>query len=139
MRGRLISVSVANPAPGADLRQAVPAGKRWRLISGEFQFTTSATAANRVVELLARDAGTNRVFRIGSNLAQAASLVWFYTFGSGLSAIGETATAGGGQVSLPCPVGLELGAGMDIGTNTVARQAADQFQACTLLVEEWDA
>lgn len=77
--GILKVVSGADPAAGAEVSDAVPAGKTWRLHGVLLQLVTSATAATRRTHLVLDD-GTTVFYRRGSNATQAASLTQNYAF-----------------------------------------------------------
>ena len=132
MMGFLKTVTVSNPAAGADISTAVPAGKVWRLVSIQGKLVTSATVANRTVRWSIDD-GANVFYAVDANFTQAASLTETYSAGFGIVSANSNTFA----IS-PFPGVLLLPAGFRINTVTTAIQATDQWSAITLLVEEFD-
>lgn len=130
--GFIRSVQVAAPGPGADILTVVPAGKRWRPISVKAGLTTSAAVASRVPQFFLDD-GANQFYFVQSLDSQAASLSATYVF----STAAVQTTVAIGTVQNPLPQNCVLPAGYRLGTATVAIQAADQWTAAQLLVEEW--
>jgi hypothetical protein len=134
--GWVHTVTVGNPAAGADWSAVVPTNTRWRVISFFAQFQTSATVATRAVSL-AVTGGGQFVF-VGSAIAtQLASLINDYSgaqltpYTPGLATI----------LTLPIPPNLYLSQ-LSGGTNSVASQtnnlqAGDQWSNINVLVEEW--
>jgi len=130
--GAIRSITGTNPAAGVEIIETVPAGARWRLHSIAATLTTSATAANRVVNW-AFDDGALTYYQATAAALQAASLVRQYV----------AAAAGGGgstldvTIAAPLPLGRVLAAGHRILTLTTNLQAGDNWGAPQLLVEEW--
>lgn len=141
MRGKLYSVTNGNPGAGVDWTFNVPAGKRWRLHGGLITLTTSAAVANRLVRFRFYD-GASHYFRASGNFQQAASIVCDYVLAAGLPP-GVVTPVGSNpmQVNIPVPVGMEIAATPGVSrivSVTDNIQAADQWTAQTLWVEEWD-
>lgn len=120
------------PAAGAEVSEAVPAGKTWRLLALHVNLTTSAAVANR-----------NPGFEIQDGLG---NVVFSYNTGFNIAASGSCDLMGGLAINygvdsfathyaIPIPAFL-LPAGALIKTKTGAIQAADQYTAPILNVEE---
>lgn len=126
------SAIAAVPAAGANATITVPANARWRVGSAYGQLTTSAAVANRFGGVLVTSAGV-LVFAGMSPDAQAASLVRIYS-GSGFSA---ESLAGSGFGAWSLPVNTFLLGGDVVRTVTANLDAADQWNAFEISVEEW--
>jgi hypothetical protein len=131
-RGRLRSITGADPAVGAEVSETVPAGVRWLLHSFRFTFQTSAVVATRTVGLTIDD-GATVFLRIGDTNGQAASFNHGYTFADFGSANLFSST----QHFAPLPNGMPLAAGFRIRTSTVLLDGGDDFGAPQYLVEEF--
>jgi hypothetical protein len=131
--GTLKVVAGGDPAAGAEVSDAVPAGKVWRLISVLLTLVTDANAANRRPHITIDD-GTTVFYRRGSNATQAASLTQNYVFASEA----QEAAVRDLWVADPMPQ-LELLGGSRIKTVTVNKQAGDNYAAPQYYVEEFDA
>lgn len=132
--GGVLKVVVgADPAANAEVSDAVPANKVWRLIAVLLTLVTDANAANRRTHLTLDD-GATVFYRRGSNAIQAASLTQNYSFASeaGEAAVRDLFAAD------PMPV-IDLPAGARIRTVTVNRQVGDNYGAPIYYVEEFDA
>lgn len=127
----LKSVQQANPAAGADFSIAVPAGKAWRIKLLHAQLNTSATVATRTVLVQIKDPGGNVVLLLAAPGGQAASLTGHYNIVAG----GQQGQVGQVQ-AITMPSNLRLGPGWTISTSTSSIQAADQWSAINMAVEE---
>lgn len=131
--GNALTITVANPAAGADWTQAVPVGARWRLVSWAATLTTSATVANRLVRAQITDAG-NIPYSWGAPTqavpASTAAIV---------SALQSTTPPVATETSVACvvPSNPYLFAGDKIGTNTLNIQAGDQWSNIRIKIEQW--
>ena len=132
-QGALFSFSVAQPAAGADWVQTVPTGARWILHGIYATLATAIAVANRQ-PLLLFDDGTNKLVAANTALVQAASLTEDWAWSPTVSTTGLF-QSNVNEVQLPFPV--PLSAGWRVRTLTGAIQAADQWSAIRLLVEEW--
>lgn len=130
--GYLRSVNNAQPGAGADWTITVPVGARWRPIALLASLATSATVATRQAQILLDD-GANVFAQMSGNDGQAASLTFAYTLASsnGVGAMAPT------DALIPLPDWTVLLAGYRIRSSTLSIQAADQWTAQQLLVEEW--
>jgi hypothetical protein len=131
--GILKTVAGANPAAGAEISDAVPANKVWRLTAVLLTLVTDANVAARRVHLVIDD-GATVFYRRGSNATQAASLTQNYLF---CSEAGE-APVRDLYAADPLPV-IDLPAGARIKTVTVNKQAGDDYAPPIYYVEEFDA
>lgn len=133
-RGATRSISVINPAPGADFSQTVPVGADWIVRAVTFQLVSSATVAARQASLAILDAGGNTVLRSAAVGTQAASLTQLYSFFNGATAdIGVPVVNGG------LPNEFHILGNWKIISNTANIQAADQLSAIFVCVEEFVA
>ncbi|MGA2329177.1 MAG: hypothetical protein ABSH05_23195 [Bryobacteraceae bacterium] len=131
--GNIRLIQGTNPAPQHNISETVPTGARWRLISVFCRLSTSATAGNRYVGLWVVDpAGT--FVSIPAVAGQPPSLVWSYTWGSGLAAAFDS---NWGHATAPLPDYLFLTSGQSFSAFCYPFQAADDFTAPLYLVEEW--
>ena len=125
------TISIANPAAGADWSISVPAGMQWRLRSVRAQLVSSATVANRAVNLSLKDDAGNVIALLPAPAVQAASLTNSYTFAQGASALSV-----GTSQSAAAPKDMVLGDSYTIASSTGAIQAGDQWSLIWLQVEE---
>lgn len=123
----------ADPAAGAEVSDAVPAGKFWKLIAVFLTLVTDANVANRRVHVTIDD-GTTVFYRRGSNATQAASLTQSYAW----AGEAQEAAVRDTFVADPLPT-IQLPAGARIKTVTVNKQAGDNYGAPQYYVEEFDA
>jgi hypothetical protein len=78
----------------------VPKGQTWRLVNVFADYTSTATAGNRSLELRIKNAAGQVTHRFVAHVVQAASLNYYYNFGYGLTS--STAAANGNvDVGLP--------------------------------------
>lgn len=124
------TVTVANPAAGAEWSTTVTAAKIWEIIAITFKYATSAVAGNRYTRLVFTD-GTNEIGRVPAALLQAENNTFIYTFGHGASAISVTGAVT--MVGMPLFV---LNASSVISTVTDSKGVADQFSAIAIYVKE---
>jgi hypothetical protein len=130
--GRLRVIVGTQPAAGQEISETVPTGAIWRVHSITFTLTTSATVADRWVNIIGRS-GTNVAMRsIAAASTPASTSNQYSAFAGGVRA------SAAGVVSMVLPsLGLLLYSGWAIGTGTTGLQAGDQFSAPVLEVEEW--
>ncbi len=130
--GWIHSLQVANPGAGADWTFTVPALARMRLDSFNAVFTAAVAVANRQVQLTVDD---------GSNT------MWTDDLSANITA-GQTINVAVTQTNVPTgvvtttlhmviPPGLILAPGWRLRAVTGAIQAADQWSAIWLNLEEW--
>ena len=125
-------VTPAAPSAGADWSLTVPGGVRWRVRSIVAKLTTAVAVANRVPALLLSD-GTSVFMASAATYNQAASKTLNYAWYP--DAQSPPAATAGAWLGLPFPdVWLETG--YVIASSTANMQAADQWSAIALAVEE---
>lgn len=122
-----VSATVANPAAGAEWTYTVGAGLSYQLETVRFQLVTSATVATRSARIRITD-GTNELFKSDVNATQAASLTQQYYGGAGLAPFTASPTVFMVQI----PVGMVLGGGWTVGSNSLNLQVADQYSGIFL-------
>lgn len=116
-------------AAGSPLPITPPGDRAYRLISGYFEFTTSATAGNRHVVVAFQDGAGNYLGRYRANAAQATSTTVDYT-------TGIIAPPGGTTTAIPIP-DLIVTPGFTISLDADGIDAADQVVFANLLFEEF--
>ena len=130
--GLIRSVAGADPAAGAEVLVTVPTRARWRPHSIRFVLVTDNTAVNREADLVIDDGATTLLI-IEPPALQGASATRGYNYGADFpSQVALTQ-----EFLIPLPVGLILLAGYRIRTVTTNIQAADNYGAPQVLVEEW--
>jgi hypothetical protein len=130
--GWLHSIQVANPAAGADWTFTEPANSRVRLQSLRALLTTSATAANRNIQLQITD-GVNTVWIASAPASVLASTTQQFTAVGTNSPTGVVTTI----FAVVVPPALLLPGAWTIATVTANIQAGDQWSSIWLGVEEW--
>jgi hypothetical protein len=134
--GWLHTVTVGNPAAGADWTFTVPNAVRWRINSIAAVLTTSATVASRLPQLTVQDVGALTTYKAAANSLITASLVTLVA--AAPASIGSSVAVPPAQaVLIPTPSDFIVEAGWIIQTNTVALQAGDQWSSININVEEW--
>lgn len=132
LRGVRRTVSVTQPAAGANWSILVPGGRLWRLIGGNASFLASGAVANRNLGLNIRTSGIPMNITFNStNVTNGQSVGASYT--PSLTPI----VSGIINVSLPVPfVPMWLEAGDELRSITGAIDVADQYSAIVLWIEE---
>jgi hypothetical protein len=134
--GLLYGVSQSNPAAGADFIVSVPVNAHWKVRSLAATLTTSATVANRQPSINVSDlTGVKfRGFPLQNIAASTVALISAYPATPYTSVVATDFT-------LPLPPDLYMtgapATSDNINSVTVGIQAADQWSAIRLLVEEW--
>lgn len=131
--GLMLSLAGTSPAAGADFTGANGSLVRWRLQSLSAILTTSVAVANRNIEFALTDAGGLTVFRAGATASVPASTTAHVTCtpgGTQVSVVGSTL-----MIPLPALVMMPLNYGFK--TITTNLQAADQWSAIQMVVEQW--
>lgn len=126
------SLQVANPAAGADWILNVPVQTRLTVRSFTAILTTSAAVANRNVELIVDD-GANVYWRTSAPASVAATTVQQISGNTTNNPTGVITT----DFSLLLVPNLTLTGGQRLRVLTTNLQAADQWSAIFLGVEEW--
>lgn len=124
------TITVANPAAGAEWSITVTATKIWEVLSISCQLITDATVATRRIVISFND-GTNEIFKVGSQGTQTASLTNFHSFAENIN----SSATHGAAVSTTMPK-IVLPAGYKIETKSLSLQAGDQYALITLYVKE---
>lgn len=132
--GAVRSIQVANPAPGVEWQQVVPAGVLWVVLSACWSLIASAVAANRRSRLSWVDGG-NIIVLASPNVAQVASTTVVYTAPASVSGAADPNNSL--SLLLAAPGEVVLRAGGRLQSSTPSLQGADQYQAINLLVEEY--
>lgn len=116
-------VATTDPAANTELTYTIPANQLLELYTINFSLVSDANAATRRVTVTIDD-GTTVFCKVASQVTQAASLTYNYTFGVG--AVDRSSVAGTDVLqSLPGP--LVLRPGYRIKTVTTAIQATDNY------------
>lgn len=99
------SLSIGNPAAGANFQQALAATVRHRIINLQFTLTTSATAQNRFacINFLTGGVAGTIVGRACSPYAQIASTTVIYNFGNATGWATNCSLMGATQTAVQCP------------------------------------
>ncbi len=130
--GVIRSIAGTDPAAGVEIIETVPTGAVWKILSFFATLATSIAVANRAVSV-AIDDGTNAFARVFANGVQAASTTNTYNF---LPRSIEPAATNLNYYGC-MPLDMTLSAGYRIRTLTALLDAADDWGAPRLLVEEW--
>jgi hypothetical protein len=131
-RGRMRSIVVTVPAAGADFTVTVPAGVQWILRALTGTLTTAIAVVNRQASVEVTDATPHVLLRSASSVLQVASLADVYSWFAGGAA--DTAAP---VLNAGLPEEFRCLAGWIIKSVTAGIQAADQWTAITLTVEEF--
>lgn len=129
--GAIRSITGTDPAAGVEISEAVPTDARWLLHSITATLVNDATVANRN-GVLTFDDGTTVFWRADPGSTVGASGTAIFT-GSGYGERPPTNTSNRYWIMPSMP----LGAGFRVATLTNNLQAADNWGAPQLLVEEW--
>jgi len=128
-----LTLTPADPAAGAEFDVFTNAGRRMNIALLSFTFVTNANAANRSVQLLVLDASSNQLLSLGVDIVQAASITRHYSFGVGLAQFSDAVDQ---IVTAPIPPLITQGS-WEFISQTVNRQAGDQFQDIFIQGTEW--
>jgi hypothetical protein len=134
LRQRLVlEVNPANPAAGAEIVQAVPAGEVWELLTIAYRLSTSAAVANRSSAIAVFNPNNLLVAQIDPPAVQAAGAAKDYSYQQEIGA----AIAGAVNTSFLPAQGMSLGPGYQIKTVTAAIDVADQYSRAVIMVRQW--
>lgn len=131
-QGNFRSILGADPAAGAEVLEAVPAGAVWRILATRFLLVTSVNGVDRLVSFMADD-GTNFFFISPPGPVQIANK----TYNHIASHLGAGSTDIFHVVSIMIPPKLVLPAGYRLGTFTSNLEPDDNYGAPRIYVEEW--
>ena len=126
------------PAVGTDWTYTVPTNAQQLVTSCRGTLTTSATAANRIVALIADDGTPVEVAPVASQ-TQTASQAVTYTWCHGCPVQFLAPLVGNLQSFSPLPSQLELMEGQRLRTVTTNIQAGDQWSAVVCKMQHWVA
>lgn len=124
-------VTVPNPAAGVDWSQEVPGGEQWRILAGQYTFTTSAAVANRLATFIVTVDGA-RVWRGWDNTTIAAGNSNTYTLVEQSAAV--VPNHGNGLGWMPFP-SVWLPPGATFGSLTGSLDVLDTLTNINLYVE----
>ncbi len=130
-RGGLNIITAPNPAAGADWTLAPPPGARWNVLGGSAQLVTAAAVAVRQVLILIAQ-GPTTVLTLTSPNTQAAGLTYTYQLLPGVPQPALVATF----PVVALPERLVIDERWRVKSSTTLIQAADQWSAIVLMVEE---
>jgi hypothetical protein len=131
--GAIRQVQAATPGAGVEWTIAVPLNTRWRLLSLAAQLITSAVAANRIPHIIMSMGGASTSFRGEPNQVVPASSTVIIS-GSAAPVITAITTI---TVNVGVPPDVRLASADGIASATLNIQAADQYSAIFVSVEEW--
>ena len=132
-RGRLVSVSGANPAAGAEISIVVPSNVIWLVRAVRFTLVAAAVAASRRVHLVFTEKDGMK-FEVLSPTDQIISETKTYSAIPGYA--GGTAT-NDNDIIIPLPQDLILNPESTITTETFALDAGDNYGTPQAYIEEW--
>jgi hypothetical protein len=131
--GAIVNTSIANPAAGVDWVYTVPLQHRARIMAIRAVLQTSATVATRSALMQCLDSAGNVLLTIEPAASQAASLLWAYNYAPGMPSLAVVAN----NMKCPFPENMILTAGQKVSPTTLSIQAADQWSAIWVTVEQW--
>jgi hypothetical protein len=131
--GMLRYVVGSTPAAGAEISEAVPAQRRWTLLSFTALLTTSVTAASRNILLRTADNSSNIFHESPCYLAQTASTTFRYFLAQRPTLTAPLSNC----IAMQMPPRLFLKNGGTIKTSTTNIQAGDQWSAPIYTFLEW--
>jgi hypothetical protein len=124
-----------NPAAGAEVTEAVPAGKDWLLVAVTLVLVQALVQTPQPI--LQVDDGTNVLFEgFGASAAQAVSTTCRYTWAPGLPLSAVVGAGANCHANAPLPEDLVLPAGGHVKTVTLGIGANSDYAAPVLYVVE---
>jgi hypothetical protein len=134
--GLVYTTGPSNPVAGADWTFLIPTNCRQRIRSIHASFVTAAAVANRNIRVIVQDVG-GTAFRAAAAVSVPASTGALVS----MSSVPVYTPIDPLTIPIPLPADLVLtgatGLAMNVTTNTVNIQAADQWSTIRFLVEEW--
>lgn len=115
-------VASTDPAANTEISYTVPAKQLIELTSVRFTLVTDANAATRRVTLTIDD-GTNVIYEVASQVTQAASLTYVYTF----AVLGPDRSSVAGTSVLQSLPPIVVQPGYRIKTSTASIQTTDNY------------
>ena len=131
-QGLINTVIGTDPAAGVEISQTVPTNARWHVRGIQFTLVTAVAVATRRVVVVIDD-GANEIFRFDSQSTQLASLTRNYKIADYKLQPADNGTF----IYIAAPFDFELLQGYRIRTITENLQAADDYGAPVLAIEEW--
>lgn len=131
--GRIYRVQNAAPGAGIEFTVVVPLGIRWKVLSVFATLTTSATVANRQVQIQYRNNATAIFAEVNANANIPATTVANIT-GAMAEPYNTLITT---SVQIPLPMDMILEGTDQIHSNTINLQAGDVWSNQFVAVEEW--
>jgi len=128
----LRSIAGTNPAANVEVTETVPTNARWRLRALRVALVTAAAVANRRVHFVVDD-GATILYDLAAADLQTAGLTRNYNAVED----GFQRTTQDSEIYVPIPAQAMLFQGWRVRTLTTLLQAADDFGAPQLDVEEW--
>jgi hypothetical protein len=128
-----VAYNMGTPGAGQELSYTIPSNSMFRPFAFSATLTTSATVANRQVQLICDEGSGSNYFKSPLGVAQAASLVWVYSFAKYPFA---TLQFNNDQLIFFDNV-MKMTATLRIRTVTLGLQAGDQWSLSRLLGEQW--
>jgi hypothetical protein len=122
----------------------VPAGTEWQILWVWVEYTSSATAGVRQLEIQLQDGSSNTIGQFQTGVTQSEGITYKYFFGIGVPDL--TVVRDGNNVTTPLPAGTFLSAGQRIrvwDNNGVDASADDmvirlQYATRTLSIEDFN-
>ena len=133
--GRIQQMSSANPAANTEATLTVGVSELWLVHSLSITLVTDANAANRRVHFVFTGPSGNAIDTF-SDIDHTASLSRKYSVAQ-FGAIPDSTDDN--DILVPMPAGIWIGPEGDIKTQTLNRQAGDDFGALTATVERFPA
>lgn len=130
--GVIRSIAGTNPDAGSEIAESVPSNARWRLLGIQASLVSSADVATRQVHFIIDD-GTTEKLRFSAQTTQIASLTRAYK----AAHYGDQPAAIGTSIFVNVPFEVLMMTAWRIITSTDNFQAADDWAAPQLMVEEW--
>lgn len=132
--GKLIHQSIGNPAAGANFTWTSPTHSNWEIIAVHFALTTDANAANRIARLRFRDAATDVLYVLPSDI-QVASKTAAYYFAQGFTNTLLTNTLSLRNGALP--INLICYQTWNLSSEILDIQAGDQLTAIEIIFKRY--
>lgn len=131
--GNLRTVSVTNPAAGADWTTFVPSGARWRVQSWNAQLVIANAGVARIIRSIVQDTVPNIVWQGSPSQTGAINTTVQVSASSGnFTAAGDPGTI---TLALPSPCMVPSAGAVRVSTSNI--NAADQWSLIRMQVEEW--
>lgn len=116
---------------GAVATWTVPAGERWKVLSGQFTYACSGVAGNRFPQVRLVDGSAQGVFFDVTEWFVGAGSTVFLSFGNGVT---RSAGPASGAAGLCWPLDIEVNGGCAIKATASGAQAGDTVTNGTLLI-----